>query len=529
MKKEYDPSLMAKTKYGTYVGFRDEKYQTVNFRNIPFGTAERWQLAEFPPINPDKVVEAFEFGPAPVQEAEKWGSLVQGGMDEQCLNMNIFTKDLSVRKKAVMVWVFPGMQIIGSNQGSVDAGKHHGKSYDASGLVAENEDVIVVIPNYRVGIWGSLNLSVLPDFEEKYQYSNNLARTDLLHSLRWIHENIEAFGGDPDNVTLFGQSAGANNITAMLLMEEAHPYFHKVICESSFIYDISAESWEDSKTIAEAYFNILGVSTMKEALQKSSQELLAAQQELNTYSVDGSSAFAHIQAKSFSPVWDEIVLKKDAWERLVKGGCKGIKAILGTTQGEYDQQFTKWAEEKDGTEQARKFVIQQNWGKLDPVRGTDPEVIDRYLENYREERSEFTAYKDLKADYYLRVGAMAYAQAMAVYTDVYVYYFAYNFYPGTPDRAPHGSEVSLVFKNDIQAPKSLQNAVSQAWVNFARTGNPDNPYMESWKKYDRIDHYTMVFDEPCRLEKGVRIKDIELLIPTTREYRQCPEFRKLWD
>lgn len=528
---DYDRSLAVQTQYGTYVGFREEKFHTVNFRNVQFGVAERWQIAKFPDTTSDQVFAADKFGPAPIQSAEKWGSLTLGGMDEQCLNMNIYTKDLTGSKKAVMVWVFPGMQIIGSNQGSVDVGNHHGKSYDASGLVAENDDIIVVIPNYRVGVLGSANLTVLPDYDpEKYAASNNLARTDLLHALKWIHENIEAFGGDPDNVMLFGQSAGANNITAMLLMEEAHPYFRRAAIESSFIYDISATTWEDSLTISREYFKTLGVTSIKEALAKTSDEILAAQEEMNARSVDGSSAFANIQSKSFSPVIDDVVIPSDYWKRLMENHDSRIQVLLGTTQGEYDQQFTRWADDPDGTEKARSFVIRQAWGKLDPQRGTHPEVLEEYLSHYRDERTEFEALKDLKADYYLRAGAMAYARVLSRYTDVYVYYFAYNFYPGTPDRAPHGSEVSLLFKNDVAVPPAFQQAVAQCWVNFARTGNPNNPYLKTeWKPYNAQHNYTLVLSDEPHLAEGVHMDDIFTVIPSTLEYQQYPEYRKLWE
>lgn len=524
-----NPSLRVRTKHGTYIGFRDERFHTANFRNVRFGTAERWQNARFPDTTADDVFEATQFGPAPVQPAEKWGSLTLGGMDEQCLNMNIYTRDLTGSGKAVMVWVFPGMQIIGSNQGSVDIGSHHGKSYDASALVAENEDIIVVVPNYRVGVFGSVNLSFLPDFDDRYAASNNLARTDLLLALRWIHENIEAFGGDPENVTMFGQSAGANNITAMLLCEEAHPYFKRAISESSFIYDISATTWEDSLTISKEYFKILGASTIGEALEKSADELLAAQEALNSRSVDGSSAFADIQSKSFSPVVDNVVIPKDYWKRLINRGCEGKTVMLGTTEGEYDQQFARWAGQPDAEEKARAFVIQQNWGKLDPARGTHPEILDRYVQNYSDERSKFEAYKDLKADLFLRAGAMAYARVLSQYTDVYVYYFSYNFYPGTSERAPHGSEVSVVFKNDVDASPEFQQAVAQSWVSFARTGNPNNQYLKAeWKPYDTENNYTMLLSETPELRHGVRMDDIYTVIPATLEYEQVPEYRALW-
>lgn len=524
-----DATLKVRTKYGTYIGFRDEKYGAVNFRNVQFGCADRWQRAHLPSTSEDKIFDATRFGPAPVQPAEKWGSLTLGGMDEQCLNMNIYTRDLSGSGKAVMVWVFPGMQIIGSNQGSVDVGSHHGKLYDASALVADHDDIIVVIPNYRVGIFGSANLSFLPDYDEKYSSSNNLARTDLILALKWIHENIAAFGGDPENVTMFGQSAGACNITAMLLSDEAQPYFKRAISESSFIYDISATTWEDSVTISKEFFKILGVSTIKEALNKSSDEILAAQELLNSKSVDGSSAFANIQSKSFSPVIDDVVIRKDYWQHFMERGCKGKSIMLGTTEGEYDQQFARWADALDKNEKAREFVIQQNWGKLDPVRGSHPDMLDKYLSNYRDERTEFEAYKDLKADLFLRAGATAYAMVLCQHSDVYLYYFSYNFYPGSSERAPHGSEVSIIFRNEVNASQEFQKAVVECWVNFAKTGDPNNNYLKAnWKPYNAESNNTMLLSEDPELKCGIHMNDIYTVIPTTLEYVNIPEYRALW-
>lgn len=381
-----DKSAIVQAKTGTYIGTHDTENGVLSYKGIQYATAERWQLPEIVP-NSEAYRLATQFGPGPMQNLYNgWGTLCET-ISEDCLNLNIYTSDDGKTGKPVMVWFYGGAQQCGCNIG------YEGEEYDGTALITENPDIIIVTPNYRTGFWGSVDLSVLSGASDTYQYSNNLARMDLLQSLKWIKENISAFGGDPNNVTIFGQSAGSNNITCLMLMEEAQGYFNKAICESSFALDISLTSREAAQIASRAFFKQLGVNTVEEALSKSKEDLLAAQiaiVEGGSASADGSSAFAEVESKLLSPVVDNVVIKDDYWETFLSGKyLKDVKVILGTNEGEYDQQFRRWSDEKDW-DQALTFTVEQNWGKLSD-RGWNKDYaqqyIDTYLSNYSDERT----------------------------------------------------------------------------------------------------------------------------------------------
>ena len=183
---------------------------------------------------------------------------------------------------------------------------------------------------------------------EAYSASNNLARLDILQCLRWVRENIAAFGGDPDTVTRFGQSAGSANITGLLLTPQAHGSFRRVICESSFAMDISLTSREDSAAISRELFARMGASTLEEALGLPPEVLLNAQNDIVRRSMGGSPAFEKIPSKLFSPVMDGEVIPLDYWSWLEKQGCRGIDFLGGTNAGKYDQQFAGFAQDPEG-------------------------------------------------------------------------------------------------------------------------------------------------------------------------------------
>ena len=529
--ENYDRSLSVKTKHGTFVGVRDEKYGTVTFKGVRFGVAERWQPARFPDNTEIDVIPAREYGPSPIQSGEAWGTIMPAGTSEDCLNLNIYAHDLEKNGKSVLVWIFPGMQIIGSNLGYDDDPGHCHESYEGAAFAARNEDIIVVVPNYRVGVFGSSCLDVMPDYSEKYKYAANLTRLDIVHALRWVHEHIADFGGDPDKVTVAGQSAGSNNITAMFHMDEAQGLFRRAICESSNMMDISCMTLDDARTVSREYFRLLGVRSIEEALTKSAAELLRAQDEMNERSVDGSSAFANIQSKSFSPVLDNVTLRESYWQEFMTGKCRDVELMVGTTEGEYDQQFARWENDPDRCRLAREFVISQNWGKLDPERGTNPEITDEVVANYPE-RSEFDAYRDLKIDSYVRAAGFGYASVFSRFSKAYVYYIKYNPLAGHGRlRAPHGTEIPLIFLNDYKcdAPQKLKELFSDTWAGFIRSGVPGCPALGAeWKPFDMENYWTMLLDEKSELVPGVHMKDIECIMPAMHEYKTVPEFAALW-
>ncbi len=512
---------------GTYLGKYETAASTVKFLGIPFGNAERWKRAVDMNTTSEDRIPADQYGPAPWQNNIQWGTMAPAGLSADCLNLNLYMADTAKTDKAVMVWIYGGAQIAGSNVGCLPCAPGMlPLSYDGSKLVRENPDIILVVPNYRVGMWGSLDLSGLPDTNTAYQYSNNLARLDILQCLRWIRKNIKAFGGNPENITLFGQSAGSCNITALMLMEEAQGLFQKVICQSSFAADISLTTCNDSRTVSNALLSALDCSTLEHALKKSDKELLEAQNKIASASMGGSSAFSSIESKLFAPVIDGITIPEDYWQRFSSGCCGRVLFLGGTNAGEYDQQFTGLPL-LGQAEAARQLTVSQNWGKLDPVRGFAPEITDLFCSHYADCRSQFQAFMDLKGDLYLRMGAMAYAMVCACNKGAYLYHLALPLQDGS--RFGHGREIPILFAYDCESPMYLQKQIRGAWCSFARSGDPNCESLPvRWLPFTRENQETLVIGKETLIVHGLRSKDTELLMPLLREYRRCPEFAALW-
>ena len=514
---------VAKADSGTYIGKVIKSNGTIAYRGIQYATHERWEAPVMVSGRSD-VIPALNFGP----------NSIDGYEDD--LNLVVYVNPNSTNpNKSVFMWQY------GCGQRGGDTANH-----DWSGFVAENPDIIVVTPNHRGNFWGSIDLSQLQGYDavaDKYQYSNNLARLDLLTCLKWINKNIAAFGGNPKDVTIGGQSSGSNNCTCLLMMEEAHPYFQKAIMESSFSVDISLQPLDDAKFVSQQLFNELGVTTVEQLLACTPEQINAVKDKFLSSSASGSSAFAEIECKLFSPVVDGVVIPDNYYECLMNGSLAGIKCVFGSNEGEYDQQYLNKDKTRYTDEEALAFTVEQNWGKLSD-RGWNKDnaqsVIDQfYSHNAEYGRDNFTAAKDLKNDLYLRIGSLMYAEAASGYTDVYMYY---NTFDATPAgtaldddiRAAHGSEVKVISRNwsDLEKPGALfdvdpnarefASMLSNIWAAFIRTGDPNCAEIKAkgvtWTKYDSTSHNTLVIDAKPQMVQGVRQKDVDLLMPLFREY-----------
>jgi len=548
-----------KAKSGTYIGqvvkstntVDGEGKDIVNYKGIKFATFEMFQA-------PVVVGESDNVYLA--QTAAPHSGQLNGEDYFDCLGLEIYLNPESTNdKKAVFMW----------NYGSAQQGNTTERA-DARNFVAENPDVIVVLSTHRGNIMGSIDLSVLEGYDEaaakKYWGSNNLARLDLLACLKWINANISAFGGDPNNVTIGGQSSGSNNVTCLLLMEEAYPYFQKAIMESSFSVDISLQPKEWATPYSEAFFAALGVKSVAELESKPIEELNAAKGQINAklkeLYPDWKSEY-----KSFTPVIDGEVIPEDYYEKLLNGALAGKTLVFGSNEGEYDNdggfsvtdpETKKKSPASD--EAALAYAIDQNWGKLDPEIGWNKDnaeaIVEEFLSHNDEYgRSDYDAARDLKNDLFLRLGALTYAEAASLYTDVYFYHNKFDITPPGSDlddgfRAKHSSEILVLFR-DWSSDKTdesknlahfIENAtkdelwvadtISDIWASFILTGDPNCQNLKdkgvTWKTYDRESHNTMVFGQDNKtfeLLPGVRQKDVDLLLPLFREY---PALEKAW-
>ena len=220
----YEKSLAVKCINGTFVGRKNEG--VIAYKGIPFVGKQpvdelRWK-APVDVVADDGVYEAYYNAKSPCQAEDRWqvASLyVQG---EDCLYLNVWKADDDGKKKPVMVWIHGGAFEVG---GTVEPRE------EGSNFVKENPDVILVSIDYRLGVFGFLHLSHLSD-GKNYPDAQNLGLMDQIMGLKWVHENIAAFGGDPDNVTIFGQSAGGGSVSLLPLIEGSHHYFQKIIVQS---------------------------------------------------------------------------------------------------------------------------------------------------------------------------------------------------------------------------------------------------------------------------------------------------------
>lgn len=507
-----DRYTLIKTSAGSYLGSVTQTGVS-KFLGVDYGKAGRWEKAEFPqPF--EGIKEALYYADAPCQNpSDITECMYDHGMSEDCLSVNIFEYEDGKKNKPVMVWFYGGAQLTGCNRGYTEF------DFDGVNMITDNHDIVLVIANYRLGFLGSANLSVLDGYSDKYKYSNNLARLDTLLCLQWVKEYIEAFGGDPNNITAFGQSAGSNNITALMLMDCAKGAFNKAILEESFAVGGKLVSLRDSEIVSTELFKKLGVTTVEEALALPSVVILKAQAEMIKEIRTGDPKFAEVKSLALSPVIDNVVLFDDYWENLMSGkNCKDLKIMLGTNEGTFDDRmkmfgdFSKW-------EEALNLALRQE------SRNYSQETLNAYTKNYN--RSAFNTARDLKNDSGMRVGAYVYANALSVLGEVYLYHFTYNDHTHSPSRAYHGIEIPVVFNNSSKARPEFVKAVQQAWLNFARTGNPNNEYLPvTWEKYTPENNNTMILDYDFRMVNGVKQKDIDLLIKYTREY-QIPEFANI--
>lgn len=240
----YDTSLAVKCVNGTFVGKKVDN--TIVFRGIPYVGKQpvgslRWK-APVDVVPCDSVYEAYYNAKSACQPEAELSSLYY--QDENCLYLNVWKPArkseektmVGTHRQPVIVWIHGGTYEYG---GTVDP------LYDFHNFVEENPDVIIVSVAYRLGVLGFLHLSHLPDGKD-FPDAQNLGLMDQLMALKWVHENIAAFGGDPDNVTLMGESAGGGSVTNLSLVKGSHQYFNKVIALSgtpgSYTYYFTVES-----------------------------------------------------------------------------------------------------------------------------------------------------------------------------------------------------------------------------------------------------------------------------------------------
>ncbi len=388
-----------------------------------------------------------------------------------------------------MVWLHGGAFTQGSGAMTIWDGEN----------LARRHDVVVVTINHRLDAFGFLYLGKLGG--EKYRNSSNVGMQDVVASLEWVRDNIAEFGGDPKNVTIFGQSGGGAKVSTVLAMPSAKGLYHRAIIQSgAWVKGLTKEA--ATKT-TENYLGILGLKPDQvDDLQKVPLERLVA--ALGAPEFVGG--FGGASDLNWGPVVDGDNLPRNPFDPDAPGISANIPLLVGTTETEVAA--VKGMELEPMDDAALHAHVKQ------VVKVADDGAVDRLIDVYRKGRpgaSNTDLYLILNSDASWRAGAMTEAERKADQgaAPVYNYYFTWR----SPVRdgklrSFHTLEIPFVFDNVDMATGmtgsgqdryALQDKISAAWVAFARTGNPNHSGLPNWPSFDTKKRATMILNNECKV------------------------------
>lgn len=512
---------VAQTEAGQVQGYVRQGIYT--YHGIPYAEApERFVRARR--VKPWQGVRmAVEYGPIATQEKSAFPNTnwEQPGrefsMSDSCQNLNIWTPGLrDGKKRPVMVWLHGGGF---SNGSSAESPAYDGDSLSRRG------DVVVVSVNHRLNVLGHLDLSA---YGEKYRESANVGILDLVDALQWIRRNIREFGGDSQNVTLFGESGGGAKVLALMTAPEARGLFQRGIVESGAVESMGPYFMEprQSRRIAELILEQFGLGPDQAAeletmpydrlAQASDKALALAGKEFDVPLWDGSG-----YGLSWEPVIDgTVLLTHPVTETGFAEAGRDVPMIIGSNRTEWtnfrlltdllhsqSDNIQTWSREK--TEQA-----------LDSRYGDKKETVVRaFLKAYPDKSRGDALYVDtMIRQPILKIARHKAAQGGA---PVYNYLFSWDSpVMGGVYMSYHTAEIPFVFHNidtlenrigGGSDARRLQDRMSDAWLAFARTGKPAVPGAPEWKPFTDREGAVMVFDKKIRLEQAPDRELLELL------------------
>jgi para-nitrobenzyl esterase len=378
-------------------------------------------------------------------------------MSEDCLYLNVWSPAKSTHDKLpVMVWIYGGSFLSGSGAYPFYFGDNLAK-----------KGVVVITFNYRLGSLGFLALPEL-SAESGHRTSGDYGLMDMIAALRWVKANVAAFGGDPSNVTVFGQSAGAWSVSLLMASPLGQGLFERAIGESGGTFKSPQAPG--------------GLRELK-AAEQNGQALVGKLHARSLSQLRSLSAKSVIAAGDAGPIIDGYVIPRDTYSTFLAGQQSRVPLLVGSTVNEGDDLVQPVS--------AREHIA--------IIRGQAGAMAERFLSIYpaHDDTEAAASQRRFRTDYFFGWENWTWArlQARTSNSPVFAYSFAHRpAYPQQPPFSswgvPHGAELFYVFQHFepswkwTDSDRRLGELVASYWVNFARTGDPNGPHLPGWERFD---------------------------------------------
>jgi para-nitrobenzyl esterase len=471
------------------------------FCGIPFARPPVGDLRFEAPRRPERwdgVRDATKYSPAAPQPEGPRRSMFTGAVitqeletSEDCLYLNVWTPAADGGRRPVMVYIHGGAFRTGSGSSP---------NYEGANL-ARRGDVVVVTTNYRLGALGFL---YLPGFK-----SANFGTLDQIAALEWVHDNIGAFGGDPDNVTVFGESAGGKSVETLLAAPAARGLFRRAILQSTYDPPMDMET---AVATGEAFLREAGLKPGDiEGLRALPVEMV-----IETQTRLQQQALADLTGRTgLVPVVDGQVVPEHPRDAIARGAAADVPVIIGTTMDE----SRLFGAMMPGSQDMDEAALAERLGRVIAGADRDTTLVSRVIEGYRQARlargqpaTASDVWFAISTDRTFRNHSVRLAEAQSRHQpSTYMYLFTWvSAVNSAVLGACHAIDVPFVFENfgsplgalagDSAESRALAGKVMDAWISFARSGDLNTAALPEWRPYDTADRATMLLGAECRLE-----------------------------
>jgi para-nitrobenzyl esterase len=498
-----DPKfVIAETRLGKIRGIDNHGIKT--FKGIPYGASTEGTNRFMPPADRAGWIglrDALEYGHSAPQRDPTAATLAPGpsifgalgvsgesspGEGEDCLVLNVWTPAVNDgHKRPVMFWLHGG----GFNSGSGSSPGNDGTNLALRG------NVVVVTINHRLNVLGFANFS---EFSSDFAASGDVGMLDIVHALKWVSANIAQFGGDPNTVMIFGQSGGGRKVETLLAMPSAKGLFHRATIESGVAIQVASR--DIAIRNAEQLLAKLGIrKTEVHELQKLPLERIMAAY----FAVVREAGKVDQNVAGFAPTVDGRILPQHPFHPTASPVSADVPVMIGCTRTEWTGLVNDAAAfrlDEDGMRaRVKELLDDQSVGMIDLYRRFNPSATPSNI------------FFLIASDYHYGAPTMKIAERRAALGrgPVYLYYFTWETpVQGGQLKSPHNMEIPFAFDN-VQisvrltggGPEamSLADKVSDAWIAFARTGNPNTPKLSHWPVFTAKDRATMVIDNASKV------------------------------